>query len=191
MQKTAVRSAAVFSYREKTPGGVQTPPPPSWARVNLLLRCERRCCLSPWRATGARWQRGDLPLRLLQLCLPGNPGCLLSPGLPVLKPFPDLPGDRFSRRDVGREAKDPLPEDRSLLVCQGGDAAYVRLRHHHSASRAGGTTSDGPGSSSSHLIDLFLVFVFFRLRDMYRVSQNYPNMQFFAIFATALKPLML
>ena len=25
----------------------------------------------------------------------------------------------------------------------------------------------------------------------YRVSQNYPNMQFFAIFATALKPLML
>ena len=26
---------------------------------------------------------------------------------------------------------------------------------------------------------------------MYRVSQNYPNMQFFAIFATALKPLML
>ena len=24
----------------------------------------------------------------------------------------------------------------------------------------------------------------------YRVSQNYPNMQFFAIFATALKPLM-
>ena len=26
---------------------------------------------------------------------------------------------------------------------------------------------------------------------MYRVSQNYPNMQFFAIFDTALKPLML
>ena len=26
---------------------------------------------------------------------------------------------------------------------------------------------------------------------IYRVSQNYPNMQFFAIFATALKPLML
>ena len=25
----------------------------------------------------------------------------------------------------------------------------------------------------------------------YRVSQNYPNMQFFATFATALKPLML
>ena len=25
----------------------------------------------------------------------------------------------------------------------------------------------------------------------YRVFQNYPNMQFFAIFATALKPLML
>ena len=25
----------------------------------------------------------------------------------------------------------------------------------------------------------------------YKVSQNYPNMQFFAIFATALKPLML
>ena len=24
----------------------------------------------------------------------------------------------------------------------------------------------------------------------YRVSQNYPNMQFFAIFATAMKPLM-
>ena len=26
---------------------------------------------------------------------------------------------------------------------------------------------------------------------IYRVSQNYPNMQFFAIFATALKLLML
>ena len=29
------------------------------------------------------------------------------------------------------------------------------------------------------------------MESNYRVSQNYPNMQFFAIFATALKPLML
>ena len=27
--------------------------------------------------------------------------------------------------------------------------------------------------------------------NTYRLSQNYPNVQFFAIFATALKPLML
>ena len=59
-------------------------------------------------------------------------------------------------------------------------------------SYGGGGGGGAIGKSQTYYVTLEVPIYHGRcMPSTYRVSQNYPNMQFFAIFATVLKPLML